>query len=62
MAHVHTSKPFDLDVHDLDFRQEMQAWAFRVQCEMHEIVVTTKETISATQAMMVLLDRMLACS
>jgi hypothetical protein len=60
MAYAHTSKPFDLDICDPDFGQQMLVWALQVQCEMHELVLNTKETIAATKAMIAEVDRMLA--
>lgn len=48
------------NIRDPDFDRRMLAWAFQVQCEMHELVLTTQETIAATKLMIAEVDRMLA--
>jgi hypothetical protein len=36
MAQAHPSTPLDFSIHDPHFDRKMLAWAFQVQCEMHE--------------------------
>jgi hypothetical protein len=56
MAHP----PLDLDSRDPDFDRKMLARASRVRCEMHELILLTKETIATTRALMAEADRMIA--
>jgi hypothetical protein len=38
----------------------MLAWALQAQCEMHELVLITTETIAATRILIAEADRILA--
>lgn len=60
MDQAYPSKPLDLNTRDPDFDRKMLAWTFHVQCEMHELVLITKETIAATRRMIAEADRILA--
>jgi hypothetical protein len=47
------------DVRDPNFARDMHLWARQTQCELHELVVASKETIAVTRAMIALADRIL---
>jgi hypothetical protein len=38
----------------------MHLWAFQTQCDLHELVIVSKEIIAATKDTLVLADRMIA--
>lgn len=50
-----------LDTNDPNFDRKMLAWTFQAQCQMHELVLRTQETIAATKLMITEADRMVAC-
>lgn len=60
MAQARPAARLDLNNRDPDFDRKMLAWAFQVQCEMHELVLITKKTVTATKAMIAEADRILA--
>jgi hypothetical protein len=60
MGPARSAKPRDLDIYDPDFGRKMLAWASQVQCEMHELVLVTKETIVSTRIMIAEANRILA--
>jgi hypothetical protein len=51
----------DFDISDPDYPKQVLAWALQAQCEMHELVLLTTETIAATRILIAEADRMLAC-
>jgi hypothetical protein len=60
MVHAHPLTPLDFSIHDPHFDRKMLTWAFQVQCEMHETLLITRQTIAATKLMIAEADRMLA--
>jgi hypothetical protein len=60
MAQARSSTPFDLEICNPDLHRIALARAFRMQCEMHELFLITKETVAATRAMIAEADRILA--
>ena len=53
--------PLDsLDSRDANLDWKRLARTFQIQCEMHEIVLTTKATIAATRLLIAEADRILA--
>jgi hypothetical protein len=47
------------DVRDPNFGRDMCLWAFQTQCEPHELVVVSRETIAATRVMIAQADHIL---
>jgi hypothetical protein len=50
----------DLDVRYSNFDHNLFLWAFQMQCEIHELVLATRETIAVSRAMIADTDRILA--
>jgi hypothetical protein len=57
MAKPHSLMPSDTS--DPNFDRKMLAWTFRMQGEMHELIMLSRETIAATKLMIAEADRML---
>jgi len=47
------------DVRDPNFARDMRLWALQTVCDLHELVVASKETIDVTRAMIAHADRIL---
>ena len=60
MAQAQPLHLLDLDPRDPDFVRKALVQSFRARCEMHELVLMTKDTIATTRALLVEADRMLA--
>ena len=57
---VRHASPLEFDISHPDFPDQYRLWAFGVQCEIMEAVVTTKDAISKSQALLEQVAHMLA--
>lgn len=55
--HDHALLPLDLDARDPNFGRDMPAWACQMQCDIHELIAASKETIADSRTMMATADR-----